>query len=239
MKICCTILFIISFFTARTQSIHTLTTDPIALLHPVYPALTVGITHQKALHDITLLTGILIPHQLLNITGWDDKSLNRGFTIRLRAMRKLHYQAGRLSAGPALRYIYNHYTRTDQFDASPQNTLPNSFCSTCITEKYHITKHALSILLRMEYTPKNQGSVQVKPYLSVGITLISNNHSKNTRLHYHPAVADGMIHYYLPHQPGQYIYPLPVISSGVTLFITQKKGRTIMPGLMNIEQIDS
>jgi len=195
---------------------------PTSLLNPVYPAIHMAVECKiTGSFSIQPEFGLLLKHHLLNkneeIIGWDSyDSENNGFFIKVD-FRKYFLRDPSLYGAAQVQFIKNNYKRTDEFDASPELTLFNQFCSTCVSESYTINKTAIGLNLKIGYQKEIIDRIIVDFYGGLGINYLTNKHSVNSELHKNPAVADGLITYYQPHYPGSYIYPLPTLAIGVKI----------------------
>jgi hypothetical protein len=192
-------------------SIHV---QPSAIFHPVFPAIQLGMEKGVSHFGLLVESGILLPSSVYDksksfLDLGDFSSHNQGVFLRVEGK----YYFGRVFyASLNLQYLYNHYRRTDTFDATPEltETVPgNVFCTTCIEETYTIDKHMLGASARIGARIPLAQRFALDIFAGVGFNYHMNTHSVNEELHRNPAKADGFFSYYNIHYPGNFLYKIP------------------------------
>lgn len=193
---------------------------PTSLLNPLYPAAHFSAEYKASERSgYQLDLGYLLPHHLLgkeeNQFGSFD-SENNGLFIKMEYRQYLKRYPN-IYFGTQLQYIFNNYKRTDTFDATPNNTGFNQFCSTCLEDTYTIKKNAIGLNLKMGMQLYASDRLMIDCYAGLGVNYLNNKHSKNTELHRNPTMADSPLGYYLSHYPGKYIFSLPTVATGIRI----------------------
>ena len=218
------------------QSSIALKLAPTSLINPIHPSIHVAVDIEldEKLH-VQPEFGFILKHHLLdtsnNTFGWRDfYSENKGYFLKLEFRPKNLIIKDPWYLGIQLLYLRNDYIRRgDRFDATPEQTPVNVFCSTCVVEdEYRISKTQQGFKVTFGYQNVLFSKLVVDAYFGIGLTLQNNVHSKNSELHMNPAIADryqfGLFprpNYYMPHYPGLTLAPylgfLPGIKLGYLL----------------------
>ncbi len=195
---------------------------PTSLFNPLYPSLHAGTEMRTGDWGFVGESGMLLSYSLYkneaSLIGLQDfRSLNRGFFLKAEFKK---YIGHRFYCATNVQYLFNHYSRNDTFDGTPEITnKPNAnyFCTTCIDDNYSIRKNLFGMALKMGYRYDSPNQWFMDGYFGLGFNYHSNKHSHNEDLHKYPAMADGFLMYYDSHFPGKYIFRLPSPDLGIRM----------------------
>ncbi|MEY3048099.1 MAG: hypothetical protein RL365_137 [Bacteroidota bacterium] len=193
---------------------------PTSLLNPLYPAIHFASEFKPSKKKgFQIELAYILKHHLLSKSENGFKNFdseNKGFFTKVEYRSYFNKLPDSYFAFQ-LQYIFNDYKRTDTFDATPQLTGLNTFCSTCVDDTYGIRKNAVGLNVKFGKQFFVYDFIYIDCYIGLGINYLSNEHSKNIELHKYPAMADSPVGYYFAHYPGSYIFPLPTFASGLKI----------------------